>query len=176
MCPVRTKNINSLLWRGYDIPKPLKAEINLLFNMSVNELRAKYREVLGFCTNSRNRDFLVRKIAWKIQSDVFGGITERMREKAYEIADFSRLRVRDTIIPKAAFSEGTCPPKKIALKHDPRLPMCGALLSRTYRGRRIVVKVLDDAFEFEGRRYSALSGIARDVTGTNWNGFKFFNL
>lgn len=54
--------------------------------------------------------------------------------------------------------------------------MCGALLSRTYRGRRIVVKVLDDAFEFEGRRYSALSGIARDVTGTNWNGFKFFNL
>ncbi len=51
--------------------------------MSVNELRAKYREVFSFCTNSRNRDFLVRKIAWKIQSDVFGGITERMREKAY---------------------------------------------------------------------------------------------
>ena len=108
--------------------------------------------------------------------NVFGGITERMREKAREIADFSRLRIRDTIISKAAFQEGTCPPKKIALKRDPRLPMCGALLSRTYRGRRIVVKVLDDAFEFEGRKYSALSGIARDVTGTNWNGFKFFNL
>ena len=176
MCPVRTKNINSLLCRGYDVPEPVKAEIYLFFNMSVIELRAKFCEVLGFCTNSRNRDFLVRKIAWKIQSGVFGGITERMREKAREIADFSRLRIRDTIIPKAAFPEGICPPKKIALKRDPRLPMCGALLSRTYRGRRIVVKVLDDAFEFEGRKYSALSGIARDVTGTNWNGFKFFNL
>ncbi len=48
------------------------------------------------------------------------------------------------------------------------------ILAREYQGRDIVVKVLDNGFEFEGRRYRSLSAIAREVTGTKWNGFLFF--
>ena len=47
---------------------------------------------------------------------------------------------------------------------------------RTFQGRDLVVQVLDDGFAFEGRRYRSLSAIAREVTGSQWNGFAFFGL
>ena len=173
---MKTKNIDSLLWQGYDVPENIKAEISSLFEMTVNELRSKFFGLLGFYTHSRNKDFLVRKISWKIQAKCFGDITADMRAKAYEIADFSRLRIRNTIVPKQHFNGYIGSAKKIELKRDSRLPMDGSILSRNYRGKNIVVKVLNDSFEFDGREYSTLSGIARDITGTNWNGFKFFGL
>jgi len=45
-----------------------------------------------------------------------------------------------------------------------------------YKGRTIEVLVLRDGFEFEGELYSSLSAIAKHVTGSHWNGFRFFNL
>ena len=38
------------------------------------------------------------------------------------------------------------------------------------------VVVLDDAFEFEGRRYRSLTQIAREITGAHWSGPRFFGL
>ncbi len=51
-----------------------------------------------------------------------------------------------------------------------------ALLTRRVGDRQIVVKVLKDGFEYESRRYGSLSAIAREVTGTRWNGLLFFGL
>jgi hypothetical protein len=59
---------------------------------------------------------------------------------------------------------------------DPRLPKPGVILSRAFKGRQIVVTVLDTGFSFEGREYKPLSAIAAEVTGTRWNGFQFFGL
>lgn len=177
MCPVRTKNINSLLWRGYDIPEPVKAEINLLFNMSVNELRAKYREVFGYNMNSRNKDFLLRKIAWKIQANLFGDIPEELKIRAIESVDFSRLKVRNTAKTVSADFEKTgFVERRMETARDRRLPMPGSILAKNYNGRKIAVRVLEKGFEFDNEHYSSLSGIARKITGTNWNGFKFFEL
>jgi Protein of unknown function (DUF2924) len=39
-----------------------------------------------------------------------------------------------------------------------------------------MVRVLDDGFEYDGRRFSSLSAIAKEITGTKWNGFLFFGL
>ncbi len=47
---------------------------------------------------------------------------------------------------------------------------------REFRGRDVVVKVLDEGFEFEDRRYPSLSAIAKEITGSKWNGFLFFSL
>jgi hypothetical protein len=47
---------------------------------------------------------------------------------------------------------------------------------RTFRERNVVVKVLAAGFEFDGRHFPSLSAIAREVTGTRWNGFVFFGL
>ena len=55
-----------------------------------------------------------------------------------------------------------------------RLP--GSLLRRTYQGRSILVRVLEDAYEHEGRRFRSLSAIAQAVTGAHWNGRLFFGL
>jgi hypothetical protein len=59
---------------------------------------------------------------------------------------------------------------------DYRLPGPGTLLTRRLGDRQIVVKVLVEGFEYESRRYRSLSAIAREVTGTRWNGLLFFGL
>jgi hypothetical protein len=59
---------------------------------------------------------------------------------------------------------------------DPRIPPPGTVLVRHMPGRSITVKVLERGFEYEGRIYSSLSPIAREVTGTIWNGLLFFGL
>ena len=61
-------------------------------------------------------------------------------------------------------------------QRDRRLPPPGTLLTRRLDNRQIVVKVLEEGFEFETRRYGSLSAIAREVTGTRWNGLLFFGL
>jgi len=66
--------------------------------------------------------------------------------------------------------------RKVAGDLDSRLPPHGSFLEREYKGRRIIVKILVNGFEFEGQVYRSLSAIAREVTGTKWNGFLFFNL
>jgi len=50
------------------------------------------------------------------------------------------------------------------------------VLTRPFENRRIVVTVLEQGFEYESRRYRSLSAIAREVTGTRWNGLLFFGL
>jgi hypothetical protein len=57
---------------------------------------------------------------------------------------------------------------------DPRLPPLGEEIAREYKGRNIVVKVREAGFEYEGKLYKSLSAVAREVTGTKWNGFLFF--
>ena len=59
---------------------------------------------------------------------------------------------------------------------DARLPMPGSLIVKKYKDQTVVVKVLDDGFEYDGRRFTSLSAIAGEITGTRWNGFAFFGL
>ena len=62
---------------------------------------------------------------------------------------------------------------------DLRLPVLGTLeLLRQIEARKLAVRVvvLADGFEFEGERYRSLSAIAKAVTGSHINGFRFFNL
>jgi hypothetical protein len=56
------------------------------------------------------------------------------------------------------------------------LPEPGSLLTRRVGDRQVVVKVLKEGFEYESRRYRSLSAIAREITGTRWNGLLFFGL
>ena len=57
-----------------------------------------------------------------------------------------------------------------------RLPLAGSLLMKDYKGRTILVRVLDHGFEYDGRKFTSLSAIAQDITGTKWNGWTFFGL
>ena len=65
---------------------------------------------------------------------------------------------------------------RLRTHHDSRLPLPGSLLARDYKGQTIVVKVLDDGFEYDGRVFTSLSAVAQEITGAKWNGFAFFQL
>ena len=59
---------------------------------------------------------------------------------------------------------------------DDRLPMPGTTLSREYKGRTILVRVLRRGFEYDGKVYRSLSAVAKAVTGSHWNGYHFFQV
>ena len=59
---------------------------------------------------------------------------------------------------------------------DGRELVPGTLLQRQWKGRNMVVRVLENGFEYDGETYGSLSAVARAITGTKWNGFVFFGL
>ena len=153
------------------------AEIEDLRRLSMRALRAKYQELFGMEARSSNRQFLFRRIAWRLQARAEGDLTERARRRAAELADDADIRLR---APKDFFSElsAESPPlePQLAFRGDRPLPPVGTILTRQYRGQAIVVHVRGNGFEYQGRRYLSLSAIAREVTGTRWNGLAFFHV
>jgi hypothetical protein len=157
----------------------MQKEIEELSRMTVGQLRQKYIVAFGEESRSNHKQFLLRRIAWRIQALAEGGLSERARRRVLEIANDADLRIR---APRTRFGQNpTLDPKlsvtrKVAGDLDSRLPPHGSYLEREYKGRRVIVKILVGGFEFEGQVYRSLSAIAREVTGTKWNGFLFFNL
>lgn len=151
-------------------------EIRELRKMTVGELRSKYLEAFGEPNRSRNRDYLIRRIAWRIQANAEGGITERARIRAEELANESDIRVRFSQEKETIPSKLNQVTTRIQTKRDPRLPQPGSILTRDYRGQSICVEVGETTFRFEDREYRTLSSIAKEVTGGHWNGFRFFGL
>lgn len=171
------KTHKSLIWKGKQITSEMREEIDSLTALTVNELREKFGEVLGYATGSRNRMFLIRKITWGIQAREWGDISPQARKRAHDLADLRFLRTRlpkDMKVPMA--DKGSTAKKQVNLSRDPRIPMPGCILTKDWNDRRIEVRVTDEGFEYEGRAYRSLSAIAKEVTGTNWNGFNFFGL
>lgn len=80
--------------------------------------------------------------------------------------------------PAAPKPTGQQPPRRRPRKRkrDPRLPAAGSVIKREYKGSEYEVIVRASDFEFEGRSFPTLSWVAREITGTNWNGFLFFGL
>ena len=55
-----------------------------------------------------------------------------------------------------------------------RLPIAGSIITRSYKGRTLEVKVLPQGFEFEGEVHRSLSAVAKTITGSHCNGYLFF--
>ena len=154
-------------------------QIQGLSRMTVGELREKYIEVFGEETRSYHKAFLRKRIAWCLQALAEGDLSDRARRRAGELANDADLRLRaprDRSRPGSAAEQARTTASRLSPSRDRRLPLPGTLLVRAFQGRDLVVQVLDDGFAFEGRRYRSLSAIAREVTGSQWNGFAFFGL
>jgi hypothetical protein len=156
--------------------KGMEQTVTALGRMTVGQLREKYLEVFGEPSRSGNRDFLFKRVAWRLQSLAEGTLSERARKRAEELARDADLR---TTLPRPP--KGTHVGKTVALPApkmtaDDRLPLPGTVLTRKYRGRRVEAKVLPQGFEYEGQVYRSLSAVAKAVTGSHWNGHLFFGL
>ena len=116
--------------------------------LKTRELRAKFEQVLGKATRSNNRTYLIGQIV-----------------KALEKAQAEQAAARKT--RRSVRQPG---------QRDPRLPKPGSFVTREYQGTTIEVTVGERDFQYAGKTYRSLSTIAREVTGTIWNGFLFFKL
>jgi hypothetical protein len=152
------------------------AQIEELTTMRVPELRQRYAEVFGEATRSNNRDYLVKRIAWRIQANSEGDLSQRARRRAEELADDAELRRRAPTLPASTQRPAGAVVVPIKFDRGATVPMPGSILVKDYQGRRVVVRVLEKGFEYEGTVYRSLSAIANKVTGSHWSGAAFFGL
>ncbi|MBX3356628.1 MAG: DUF2924 domain-containing protein [Phycisphaeraceae bacterium] len=157
------------------IPKQIAA----LERMTVGQLQKQYTEVFGEPARSGNKQWLFRRVAWRIQAlaegDLAARAVERSRALARELARDADLRLRPPPSPPPTLAHGavTAP---ITVHRDDRVPPPGSLLTRRFKGRDFKVTVLPNGFEYEGEIYRSLSAVAHAITGSHWNGLLFFGL
>lgn len=146
-------------------------ELKRLMNLSVPQLQAEFERTSGEAARSNNRVYLTKRILWRLQAAAAGGLSERARRRAVEIADESKLRARPPTAVHVEFAEAVS-----ATSPSRGLPPVGSIIIRKYKGRRLEVKVLDTGFELDGTVYGSAGALAKAVTGSNWNGPLFLGL
>lgn len=133
-------------------------QVAALPSKSPDELREMWQELFGTKAPPYNKSFLARRLAYRLQELAFGGLSpanaERLEDMAEEIERTGTLKQRRSATP----------------------PVAGTRLMREYQGETHEVTVLADGFAYRGRHYKSLSAIARQITGTCWNGPLFFGL
>jgi hypothetical protein len=146
-------------------------DLAALQRMTGAELAERYSALFETPPRSRNKDFLRKRLAWRIQELAEGGLSERALARIEELgtaalASWRRpTRAGTATQPRASISPRA---------RDARLPATGTVLTRVHGATEHRVTVLADGFEYRGERYRSLSKIARVVTGTPWNGYLFF--
>src|SRR5215218_9886345 len=106
-------------------------EVAVLERTSTIDLRMKFAQLCGYSTDCRNRTWLIRRIAWRLQANVEGGLSERARARAAELANEAELRATAPtarMVPQDAMESPTV--AQVATPPDPRLPIPGAVIVR----------------------------------------------
>ena len=157
-------------------------ELLQLQRLTTAQLRQRYLDIVGEAAHSHNKIWLLKRIAWRLQARIEGDLSDRARQRAAELACDADLRLapprRGNRVLSAALhhKEQAKIPCEPATAADPRLPPPGSWLTRSYKGRTIEVKVLSQGFHYQGRVFSSLSALAKEITGSHCSGFWFFNL
>lgn len=140
-------------------PKSVVAQITQLPSLDMAAIKALWKRLYGGDTPTHNRQFLERRIAYRLQEIEF-------RKVDRNLMDRNDRRIK-TIIE-------TGQNKKRDRDHR---PVAGTILTREYKGviHRVIVTP-DGQYDFQGRMYPSLSMIAREITGTRWSGPLFFGL
>jgi len=157
---------------GADVEQELRQRLEALREMPVSELQDTYYDAYGRATNARNRQWLIRRCFFRAQ-EVTTGVTlsPEARARIAELAEGQDVRSRPAT-PAALPPE----PDPDEPPRDARLPPVGTVIHREHDGAVHEIRVLKDGFEYEARHYTSLSTIAREVTGTSWNGFLWAGL
>ena len=129
----------------------LDVELARIGSLSMDQLRGEWRERLGLDPPpALSKDLIGRVLSHRLQEKVVGGIPPRIRKAM------------------------------AALEHGGSRPLqrikVGSVLVREHEGRLHEVYVVTDGFSWQGMTYASLSTIARKITGTKWNGPRFFGL
>jgi hypothetical protein len=142
---------------------PVLARLAALKRMSVKELKAEWVALFDAQAPNNSRGYLEMRLAWRIQELTLGGLSRETR------------KMLDLLADEVDGQMGTKPGRK-AIIADPRTPVIGTRLVREWDGVEHTVTVMRDGFEWQGRRFKSLSAAARAISGSNWNGYRFFGL
>jgi hypothetical protein len=160
-------------------PPSLATLLARLPSMTAAQLRVEYARLYGEPTRSGNKPWLAKRVAWKAQCLAKGGLSEAALARADELARDADLRLNpppghepaaDPVPPPTITRDDGGPPR------DPRLPAAGTVLTRTHKGRLVLVEVRRDGFLHDGVLHPSLSAAAKAATGCHLNGYRFFGL
>jgi hypothetical protein len=135
------------------------AKLAALKRLSITDLKERWRSLMGSEAPNNSRSYLEHRLGYRIQELERGGLDKRVAKLLDAMAD-----------------EIEGKPVRVAMILDSRTPVAGTRLVREWNGTEHTVTVMRDGFEWQGRTYKSLSAIARSVTGTRWNGYRFFGL
>ena len=143
----------------FTTPLSVAAQIARLPELPMPEIKHLWQRLFGDDTPTHNRQFLERRIAYRLQEVEFRkvdtNLLERNKRRIASLVETGKVKKRD---------------------RDYR-PAAGTVLTREYQGveHRVIV-TQDGQYDFQGRMYPSLSMIAREITGTRWSGPLFFGL
>jgi hypothetical protein len=145
------------------IEETLETEIAHLRDLGLKGLRARWQSVTGRQAPPHlPRHLLFAVVAYRIQAEALGDLD----------ADTARL-LRNV---GAARSEPEVNPLTDAFDRRRRKLLPGTVLTREWNGHNHRIMALAEGFAWEGRTYDSLSKIAYAITGTRWNGPRFFGM
>jgi hypothetical protein len=124
--------------------------------LSPDELKRQWSEAWGMPPPSKiSRTMLQKSLAFKLRETAGLGLTPEQQEKLNRLV--------------AAYKRNPAPLRELKVKP-------GTRLIRTWQGSQYDVLVRTDGYEFQGRKFKSLSEIAKNITGTSWNGWRFFGI
>jgi DUF2924 family protein len=126
----------------------LEAELARIAAMNIGELRSLWREREGKgAPKGFSKDLLARALAYAVQEEQLGALSPELK--------------------KLLANPDAEPPRRIKQ---------GSVIVREYAGARHEVFAVNGGFSWQGKTYPSLSAIAKEITGTSWNGWRFFGL
>jgi Protein of unknown function (DUF2924) len=135
-------------------------DLSNLPELSVSELDTLWRTYLGGAMPKQLPKFLQsRMLAYSLQVQQTGGLS-KMTSRFLDHAAIDLKAGREPLLPYPA---------------EQRLKP-GIVIVREHNGVHQRVMVLDEGFAWNGKSFGSLSAVAKAITGTNWNGQRFFGL
>ena len=137
-------------------------QLATLETLTMEQLHEKWRDLYGGEPPQYKRQFLIKRLAYRIQELFYGGLSEAAKTRLKQVAE-------DNPVVRVDHPVSDNPQSRADI-----LP--GTRFVRIWKDRRYEVLAHPNGFEYDGRMFRSLSAVAREITGTRWNGRLFFGL
>src|SRR5260370_15940738 len=147
---------------------PIGQQLRELQRLTTQNLRGREAEWFGEQTPPNNRTWLIKRIAWRLQALAEGGLSERARQRAAELANDADLRMNPPAPPRTAAAA----PAQPATRSEPaavdrRLPPPGTVLTRTHKALTLQVEVLPKGVAYQVQAFKSLHAVAKASPGSH---------
>lgn len=148
----------------------IESKVTALGDLPREQLLAQWRKAFGVdAPRGVHKALLIRAAAFHLQQKHYGALSTNAKR-------LLKIAVREVRSATAARDSSPANSTNNTASAPRRAAPTGARLVRDWNGKSHVVDVVEGGFLYMGTRYRSLSKIAREITGTNWSGPRFFGL